>query len=108
MLETMRRHAAGAGTPSVAVFADRLEGRAALAKGDAAAAVDSLERAVRGFGDLAAVWERAVTQVDLAGAFRAVGRDREAEAAAASAAATFEELGSIRELARARGLAGPT
>ena len=52
-------------TPSVArllalaVHADRLEGRASLAAGDAEAACVCLERAVAGFHELGAAWERA-------------------------------------------------
>ena len=107
LLGVMRAHAVAAGTPSVAAFADRLEGRAVLARGDADAAVRMLEKAVRAFAHLEALWERAFTELDFADALRAVGRDAEATSAAGNAAATFESLGCAKDLARARALASP-
>ena len=102
LLDIMRTHAAEAGTPSVAVFADRLEGRAAAARRDASAAATWLERAAAGFAGLEAVPERALTELDLAEALRAAGRDDDAAAAAENAATIFERLGSAKDLARAR------
>jgi class 3 adenylate cyclase/tetratricopeptide (TPR) repeat protein len=107
LLAQMRRHAAAADSPSLLAFADRLEGRAAFAAGDAAAAVGLLERAVAGFADLGAAWERALTELDLAAALSATGRGEEAVLTAASAAETFERLGCVRDLARARALTTP-
>jgi tetratricopeptide (TPR) repeat protein len=101
----MRAHAADADTPSVVAFADRLEGRAALARGDAAAAVPLLERAAVRFGEMGAVWERAVTELDLAHALSETGRASDAAAAATNAAETFERLDCGEDLARARALA---
>ena len=92
--------------PSLA-FADRLEGRAALGRGDAEAAVPLLERAAVRFGELGAVWERAITEMDLASALSATRRGSDAAAAAAEAAATFERLGCVRDLTRARAPAAP-
>jgi class 3 adenylate cyclase/tetratricopeptide (TPR) repeat protein len=85
------------------LHADRLEGRAALARGDTAHAVDALTRARAGFGDLEARWEQALSSLCLAEAYRAraVGEWR---AAAEAALRVFDELGSVRELDRARSL----
>jgi tetratricopeptide (TPR) repeat protein len=105
-LAEMRAYAADADTMSVLAFADRLEGRAAFAASNAAAAVPLLERAAVRFGEMGAVWERALTELDLALALAEVDRRSDAAAAAANAAQTFEALGSGRDLGRARALAG--
>ena len=83
-LRVMREHEAAAETPSVLAFADRLEGRAAAARGDAEAAIPLFERAGVRFGEMGAVWERAITELELAGALAAVGRGSDAAAAAAT------------------------
>jgi len=106
LVSTMREHAAAAETPSVAAFADRLEGRALAADGDSAAAVEPLRRAVTGFAELGAVWERARTELDLAEALTAAGPEDEVHDVAAGAGSTFEALGCRKDLARARALAG--
>jgi hypothetical protein len=103
-LAEMRAHAAVADSPALFAFADRLEGRATMARGDAVDATPLLERAVAGFADLGAVWERAITEIDLARALAASGREQQAATAAATAAGTFEQLGCARDLARARSL----
>ncbi len=64
----MRAQAEENGTVIVAAFADRLEGRAAIAAGDVARAAELLTRAADRFDELGAVWERALTDVDLAAA----------------------------------------
>jgi hypothetical protein len=105
-LERMRGYAADAATTSVLGFADRLEGHAALAARNAEAAVQLLERAAVRFGEMAAIWERALTELDLSRALSEVGRRSDAAAAASNAAQTFEALGCGRDLARARALTG--
>jgi class 3 adenylate cyclase/tetratricopeptide (TPR) repeat protein len=102
----MREFAAAAETPPVLAFADRLEGRAALARGDAAVALQALERSAVRFGEMGAVWERALTELDLARALSETGRASDSEAAATNAAQTFDALGCGRDLARARVVAG--
>ncbi len=82
-------HAEAADAPSVASFADRLEGRAALASGDLAGARRGLERSAEGFETIEAPWERALTQLDIARASSSA-RDDESGVWAARAAATFE------------------
>ena len=86
-------------------FAERLDGRAALADGRREEAVGRLRSASGGFGKLGAVWERARTDLDLARAFEGTDALREP---ASSALTVFEGLGCIRDAARARALLGGT
>ena len=104
LVAEMRGHAERADTPAVVAFADRLEGRAAIAAGDIDAALRSLERAVTGFDAIDASWERALAELDLARAAATAGRSEEAGARAARAAATFEELRDAEGVAAARAL----
>ena len=107
LITEMRRHAEAADAPSVAAFADRLEGRAALARGDLDEAHRSLERAAAGFASLDAPWERALTELDLARVPSGTGRtEEEAVHLVARAAATFEELGDAQGAAAVRALTG--
>ena len=103
LVAQMRRHAEAADAPSVASFADRLEGRAALASGDLAGARRGLERAAEGFEAIEAPWERALTQLDIARASSSA-RDDESGIWAARAAATFDTIGDAQGLAAARAL----
>jgi hypothetical protein len=93
------------GLEALAHFAERLEGRAALAAGRGAEAVERLRSAGEGFGKLGAVWEQARTDLDLA---RALGDDDSARVAATAALSVFERLGCIRDAGRARALLGGT
>ena len=102
LIAVMRRHEARAGTAALAAFADRLEGRAALAGGDAARAVAPLAAATDRFEELGAVWERALTQLDLATAWARAGQRSAAEGVMRAAAATFEALGAVKDLEAAR------
>jgi len=86
-------------------FADRLEGRAALASGRADEAVRLLSRASAGFDRIGARWERAVTNLDLAEALLAAGDPGRARPALDMALPVLEELSSLREIERARELA---
>jgi hypothetical protein len=86
------------------LHADRLEGRAALARGKTTHAVDSLTRARNGFAAIGARWEAALASLWLAEAFRAAGDESEAQLAADTALHVFVELGSVRELEHARSL----
>jgi tetratricopeptide (TPR) repeat protein len=99
-----RSHAAESGVLVLPFAADRLEGRAALAGGEPAAAIDPLEVASAGFDSAGARWERARTDLDLADALLALGDAAAASARLDGAVRTFEELRSVRELARAREL----
>ena len=84
------------------LFADRLQGRAALASGDPAGAIEPLTRARDGFASLGARWEAAVSALSLGEAFVAAGDPERARPELASALTVFDELGSVREIARAR------
>ena len=101
-IEGMHAHAEKTDAQTVAAFADRLEGRAAFAAGDDARAEASLRSAIEGFDRLGAVWERALTEVDLAGSLGRRGRGDEARAIVAPAIATFEGLRAVKDLAVAR------
>jgi class 3 adenylate cyclase/tetratricopeptide (TPR) repeat protein len=104
LVAEMRRHAEVGDAPSVAVFADRVEGRAATAAGDGDDAARSLERAITGFETLGVPWERALTELDLARVTSAAGRTDESKALVARAAATFEEVRDTVGAAAARAL----
>jgi class 3 adenylate cyclase len=86
------------------LHADRLEGRARLAGGDAEGAVEPLERALAGFQDLSAGWAVALTELSLGEAYAELGRGDDAARVLAHAAAVFERLRVPRELERARAL----
>ena len=86
--------------------ADRLAGRAALARGDLEPAADALTRARDGLASFGARWEAAVAGLWLAEALAHAGAGAEARRAVEAALAVFEELRSVRELDEARALVG--
>ena len=104
LVADMRRHAEATGASSLVPFADRLEGRAASAAGDAASAVTLFERARTAFDELGCPWERALTELDLGSALRESGRADDATAALVNSRTTFEELRAVRDLEIARTL----
>ena len=99
LLDGMRAHAEKTDAQSVAAFADRLEGRAALAEGDGARAEASFRASIERFDRLGATWERALSEVDLAGALASQGRGDGARAVIAQAVVTFEGLRAAKDLA---------
>jgi tetratricopeptide (TPR) repeat protein len=103
-LEFARAYAGEAGLVALPVFADRLEGRAALATGRSLVAEDLLKRATEGFGSLEASWEEARTRLLLGEAFIADGRIAAAREEIEQAYPVFQRLSSARELARCREL----
>jgi tetratricopeptide (TPR) repeat protein len=102
LLAEMREHARIAPAPSVAAFADRLEGRAALAAGDLPRAVELLTAASAAFADLQAPWERALTDLDLGRASDLAGSTDEARTTLDRALATFEQIRAMRDVARTK------
>jgi class 3 adenylate cyclase/tetratricopeptide (TPR) repeat protein len=106
LAERMKHHAEWAGEPPVALFATRLEGRAAAAGGMHERAAGFLRGAADGFAELEAVWEAAVTKLDLARVLVSAGNGEDAEPLAYGAAQVFQRLGSVRELGFARDLLG--
>jgi class 3 adenylate cyclase/tetratricopeptide (TPR) repeat protein len=97
-----RAHAAEAGLIALPLFADRLEGLAAMAEGDSTRAAELLGRAGDGLAGLDAVFDVALTNVDLAAALALAGRNVEARTTLDAAIATFERLGARGQAARAR------
>ena len=88
---------------SLPPFADRLEGRAAHAEGDLAAATELLARSAEGFAAIDARWDEAWSRLLLAEVV--AGSDgRRAEQQLAAALPVFERLGSVGEIERARAL----
>jgi hypothetical protein len=104
VLARARGHAEAARLRALPLHADRLEGRARVAGGDAAGAVACLERAASGFAGLAAAWEVAVTELALGEALAALDRDDDAARVIGRAAGVFERLRVPRELEQARAL----
>jgi class 3 adenylate cyclase/tetratricopeptide (TPR) repeat protein len=98
----MRRLAEANGTKSLVPFADLLEGRMAMDRGDGEVSVAALTSAADGFAALGCPWERALAEVDLALALRAAGRADDAGSVAGSAFATFDALDAIADAAAAR------
>jgi class 3 adenylate cyclase/tetratricopeptide (TPR) repeat protein len=104
LVAEMRELAQTADAPAVAAFADRLEGRAALAAGELDEAQGTLEHAAAGFETVDAPWERALTELDLARVSSTAGRSEETATWVARAAATFDALRDTEGAAAARAL----
>ena len=96
MLTRARAHAAAGGLAALSLFADRLEGLAALATGDPVVGAQRLLTARDGLATLGAAFERARTEVHLSRAFRELGRADEAADCEGKAVAEFERLGVVR------------
>jgi tetratricopeptide (TPR) repeat protein len=93
------------GIEAVRFFLDRFLGRHAAATGDRSAAITALRASAGGFAALGAPWEEAWSRLLLAESL-ASQDDPAAATEAAAALATFERLGSVKEIARARALVG--
>jgi hypothetical protein len=104
LVAEMRRYAEAGDAPTVAAFADWLEGRAASANGDPDVAVRSLERAAATFEKLSVPWERALTDLDVARVAWSERENKERGARVKRAAATFEQVGDVQGVAAARAL----
>jgi class 3 adenylate cyclase/tetratricopeptide (TPR) repeat protein len=104
--ERAARHASWAGGPPLGLFATRLAGRSAAARGDLELALDLLTGAAQGFEDLEAAWEAAVTRLDHSEALTAIGKVDAARRTAAETLPIFERLGSERERSRAEEIVG--
>jgi hypothetical protein len=99
-----RAFAARAQLEALPFYADRLDGRAALARGDVSRALEMLAHAGDGFVALGAPWEAAVAQVWLGEAQLAAGQAGDARRCATEAFEVFDELRSVRERELARSL----
>jgi tetratricopeptide (TPR) repeat protein len=101
VLAMARAHAEEAGLLALPAFANRLEGRASLAEGNARHAVELLTAARGTFLRLEARWEAACTNLSLAEAEIAAGDSSTAERLVREAIDVFEPLRSGRELQHA-------
>ena len=104
LLERARDYAQLSEVKALPAHLDRLEGRAALAAGDAARAVTLLTGASAGLEGLGARWDHARTDLHLAEALLAAGDRDAARARVARALPILEELRPVAELAHARDL----
>ena len=105
-LKETRDYAEEARLVALPVHLDRLEGRAAVAGGDAGSGLRMLETARVGFERIGATWERARTELDMAEASVAEGRLEQARALADAAAPDLERVGALQEIDRLRALRG--
>lgn len=104
ILDIARPEAEHGELEALAYFADRLEGRMASQAGDAQRAAECLERSAEGFARLGAPWEEAWSRLLLVESTAELGPDPETEAQLSLALPTFERLGSIGEIERAKAL----
>jgi ATP/maltotriose-dependent transcriptional regulator MalT len=104
LIQEMRDHAREAQLEALPLFADRLEGQAALASGDSARAAELLARSREGLTGLGARWEAACVDLSLGQALAATGDTEGAAARVREALAVFDEVQSIDERERAREL----
>jgi hypothetical protein len=105
LIAEARAHAAEAGLVALPLYVDRLEGLAAMADGDANHAAELLVRARDGLARLDAVFEVALTEVDLVAALAHSGRNAEARTTLDAAITTFDRLGARASSDRARAAA---
>jgi len=104
LLVEARQHAGEARLLALPHYADRLEGRWALAHGDSDRAAALLATAGDGLASVEAEWEAARTRLMLGEALLAGGRADEARASLAAALPTLEGTRSMREIERAHSL----
>jgi class 3 adenylate cyclase/tetratricopeptide (TPR) repeat protein len=104
LVHESREHARVAGLLALLCFADRLEGRAAAAAGDARTATDLLRKATEGFSRLEARWEWACTELALAEVLAEQGDAKEASSRLEDAAEVFDDLPAVRERSLAANL----
>jgi hypothetical protein len=98
LVAAARRAAAVGEQLALPLHADRLEGRAACARGDVTAGMVLLGRSADGFAALGARWEEAWSRLLLAGVVE------RADGELAAAPSVFRNLGSVQEAARAETL----
>jgi class 3 adenylate cyclase/tetratricopeptide (TPR) repeat protein len=99
-----REHAASAGLLALPFYADLLEGRLALARGDLEEAASLLRVASEGFASLEAGWEAARTGLWLAEALARAGQLEESRSAVGAALPFLEDAASVREVEQGRAL----
>jgi tetratricopeptide (TPR) repeat protein len=99
-----RRHADEAALLALPYYADRAEGRAALAAGDARSAIELLSTSAAGFSELGAEWESARARLYLSESLALAGEPAAARRRLSETIPVFDRLRSIAETARAAGL----
>jgi class 3 adenylate cyclase/tetratricopeptide (TPR) repeat protein len=104
LLEEARAHADEARLLALPHYADRLEGRWALARGEPDRAAALLATAGEGFASIEAEWEAARTRLMLGEALLKAGKADAARASIAAVMLTLEGTRSLRELERAHSL----
>lgn len=104
ILDLVRAEAEHGELEALRHFADRFEGRMALEAGDLPRAAECLELSAEGFARLGAPWEEAWSRLLLVESTAELGPDPETEAQLSLALPTFERLGSIGEIERAKAL----
>jgi class 3 adenylate cyclase/tetratricopeptide (TPR) repeat protein len=103
-VEQARHLAEGSGTCYMQALAARAEGKLALWRGDAARALDSLERSAAGFADLGNRLEQYRARNCLGQALVELGRREEGRRLWEEALQVFEELGAERDADETRRL----
>ncbi len=104
LADEARTYVAEAGSTPPLTYLARLEGRRALAMGDPEDAVRLLSEAAEGFDSLGAVYERAITDLDLARAQLAMGHGAEAKSLLDGPEDLFEQLRAVKALRSVREL----
>jgi len=105
VLVTARRQAELSEAHALPLFADRLEGRMALARGEPAEAARLLRRSADGFAELGAPWEETRSRQLLADALRELSDEQAARDELEAAHAAFELVGAVMDGPRATSLA---
>jgi class 3 adenylate cyclase/tetratricopeptide (TPR) repeat protein len=98
LAERAAQHAERAGEPPLALYAMRLDGRAAAALGASERASELLGSVADAFTGLEAAWEAAATRLDLARVLVDLGHDDRATDVARAIVPVFERIRSVREL----------
>jgi class 3 adenylate cyclase/tetratricopeptide (TPR) repeat protein len=101
---TIRRTGDSAGTQYLEATADRIAGRVAAARGDAAGALRLLQAAAAGYQAAGMSVDAAIVRLDAADATLASGREHEARQLAQAAAPPLRTAGFRREIERADAL----
>lgn len=97
LIELARAEAERGGVEALPLYADRLEARVALERGDHGTAARLLDNAATGFDRLGASWEAANSRLLLAESLNGASAPHSTEALA-----VFERLGSLAEARRIR------
>jgi len=101
VVELARADAAASGLLGLPFFADRLDGKIHIARGETMKGVDLLRRSVAGFSELDAPWEAATSRLLLGETLLQLRDGESAAAELRRASSCFESLSSVVEAKRA-------